>query len=579
MQVLRRRAAKADLEPRPGRWGAAGLACALAALSGAGGAVARGQAAAGSGPEGRPALVLFVSVDQLRADYLTRFDTLYTGGLRRLLDAGAVFTEARYRHADTETAPGHAVLLSGRHPSRSGIISNQWYDVLLRRDVYCVEDPVQVALGGEGRGASPANFSGFTVGDVLKRSSPDSRVVAVAGKDRSAVLMGGRRADGAYWYENAQGRFVTSSYYARTAPAWLDAFNGRRLADAYFGRDWNRLLPDTALYERLAGPDVVQGEWDGVDNAFPHALRGRPGESAYNEYLRRTPFLDELTLEAVLAAVAGHDIGRGPATDLLIVGFSATDSIGHTYGPDSQEAMDQLLRLDRTLGALFDALEARVGRGRLLVGLSSDHGSTTLTEVARARGLDARRVPPAIFANAVKQALSVRFPGASGLVARMDGPNVYFDLAALARQGVPRAAAEEAAGRALVATGLVEHYYTHSQLIGDPPTDDPAFALFRASFFQSRSAHVIARIRPNLYIASYPGGTGHGSYYDDNRHVPVIFMGPGVKAGRYAGEAGPEEIAPTLAVLLGLDYPLQDARRVLTEALLVPQPAPTATPE
>lgn len=544
----------------------------MAACCIASAAVARGQAVAPA-PGARPALVLFVSVDQMRADYLTRFDGLFTGGLRRLLDTGAVFTEARYRHADTETGPGHAVLLSGRHPSHSGIVGNQWYDALLGRDVYCVEDPVQVALGGQGRSASPALFSGFTVGDVLKRDSPGSKVVAVAGKDRAAVLMGGRRADGAYWYENAQGRFVTSSYYARTAPAWLEAFNARRLPDAYFGRSWTRLLPDTALYERLAGPDVVPGEWDGVDNAFPHALRSRPGESAYYEYLRRTPFLDELTLEAALAAVAGHDIGRGPATDLLIVGFSATDSIGHTYGPDSQEAMDQLLRLDRRLGALFDALEVRVGRGRLLVGLGADHGSTTLTEVARGRGVDARRVAPVVFAEAVKQALAARFAGATGLVARMDGPSVYFDLAALARQGVPRAAAEEAAGRALVATGLVDGYYTHAQLIGDPPPDDPAFALFRASFFETRSPHVIARIRANVYVASYSGGTGHGTYHDDNRHVPIAFMGPGVRAGRYATQAGPEEIAPTLAALLGLEYPLQDARRALWEALLLPQPA------
>jgi predicted AlkP superfamily pyrophosphatase or phosphodiesterase len=574
MRVVRR--GRAGL-PEPGtralRAVGTGVVCALLAAVGTR-AAATGEEAQLEPAPARPALVLFVSVDQMRADYLTRFDALYTGGLRRLLDAGAVFTQARYRHADTETAPGHAVLLSGRHPSHSGIIGNQWYDALLGRDVNCVDDPVQVPLGGEGRAASPANFSGFTVGDVLKRASPGSRVVAVAGKDRAAVLMGGRRADGAYWYENAQGRFVTSSYYARTAPAWLDAFNARRLPDAYFGRSWTRLLPDTGLYERLAGPDAVAGEWDGVDNVFSHALRAQPGENAYYEYLRRTPFLDELTLEAALAAVAGHDVGRGPATDLLIVGFSATDAIGHTYGPDSQEVMDQLLRLDRTLGALFDALEARVGRGRLLVGLSSDHGSTTLTEGARARGLDARRVAPVVFADAVKQALATRFPGASDLVARMDGPSVYFDLTALARQGVPRAAAEETAGRALVATGLVDGYYTHARLIGDAPADDPAFALFRASFFETRSPHVIGRIRANVYVSSYRGGTGHGTYHDENRHVPVVFMGPGVRPGLYAGEAGPEEVAPTLAALLGLEYPLQDARRVLTEALALGHSTP-----
>src|SRR5262245_24171905 len=173
----------------------------------------------------KPKLVLVLSIDQMRFDYLTRFDDLYKGGFRRLLDQGAIFTNANYRHANTETGPGHAVILSGRHSSHSGIVANSWYDPFLKRMINVVDDPVQSPLGGQGRGASPVNFIGFNLCDALKYNSPQSRVVGVSLKDRSAILMAGRRADAAYWYENAGGNFITSTYYMETVPAWLTEWN------------------------------------------------------------------------------------------------------------------------------------------------------------------------------------------------------------------------------------------------------------------------------------------------------------------------------------------------------------------
>src|SRR5262245_37809570 len=200
-----------------------------------------------------PKLVLVLSVDQMRFDYLTRFNDLYKGGLRRLLDQGAVFTNAKYRHANTETGPGHSVILSGRHASHSGIVANSWYDPLLKKSINVVDDPVQLPVGGNGRSASPTNFIGFTVGDVLKRQSPESKVVGVSMKDRSAILMGGRRADASYWFENECGNFITSTYYMAVAPEWLKEWNARKFADQFAGKLWDRLLPDPPMYEKLAG--------------------------------------------------------------------------------------------------------------------------------------------------------------------------------------------------------------------------------------------------------------------------------------------------------------------------------------
>jgi predicted AlkP superfamily pyrophosphatase or phosphodiesterase len=515
----------------------------------------------------RPRLVLFLSIDQMRFDYFTRFEHEFRGGLRRLLDQGAVFVNARYRHATTETGPGHAVLASGRNASHSGIIANDWWDELGGRMLNVVDDPAQTAIGGAGRAASPANFIGFTVGDALKKSSPESRVVSLSFKDRAAVLLGGRRADAAFWFDNRAGAFVTSTYYMRALPPWLTAWHATRPADRYRGRSWERLLKDAATYERLAGPDRQVGEWDGNDVVFPHALRGQPGQEEFYASIRRTPFADELLLDLARLAIDKYDLGQRGTTDLLFVGFSSGDGVGHTYGPDSQEAMDSVLRLDRVLEQLFAAAESASG-GRLLVVLSADHGSMPLVEVLQRRGLDARRVPPAVLDTAVRKALEARFPGRTGLVARFDPPNFYLDLQAIRRQGLRRADVEAAATEGALSTGLVERVYTQAALLGDPPADDPAFTLFRSSFFEPRSPHLTLRLKQYVLLSDQSGGTSHGSPYDYDRHVPIAFLGAGVRPGRYAEACGPEDIAPTLGALLGLDYPMQDAQRLLSEMIV-----------
>jgi len=510
-------------------------------------------------------LVLVVSVDQMRYDYLTRFGSLFKGGFRRLLDRGAVFSNARYRHANTETGPGHAVLLSGRSSLHSGIIANEWYDTMLKREVNVVEDPATTPLGGLGRGASPTHFIGFTVGDMLKKRTPGSRVVGVSLKDRAAVLMAGPRADAAYWYETTGGNFITSTYYMKETPRWLADWNARHRAAGYAGRAWTRLLPDEGVYRRHAGEDKVDGEWDWVDTVFPHEIRGTPPGFEFYDDLRRTPFADELTLEVALEALAAHRLGTDGDTDLLAVGFSATDVIGHTYGPDSQEMMDQMLRLDQTLGRLFEAAEARVGAGGMLVVLGADHGVTPLVERLRAMGIDARRVRPAAVTAAVDEALARRFPRATGILAWARPPEFQLDLEALRRQGLKRRDVEAVVKKALLATGLVDRVYTHERLRGEAPADDPYFALVRNSFFEPRSPHVIGLLKEYVYLTDRVGGSGHGGPYEDDRHVPVVFMGPGVKTGAYAEPCGPEDVAPSLAALLHLEYPQQDSQRLLRE--------------
>ena len=516
-----------------------------------------------------PRLVLVLVVDQMRFDYLTRFAPLYEGGLRLLLDRGAVFTNANYRHSSTETGPGHSVILSGAHPRHSGIVANEWYDSYLKRVVNVVDDDSQRPIGGEGRSASPANSLSVTVGDALKRKTPESRVVAVSLKDRSAILLGGRRADGAYWYETAGGNFITSSYYMSAPPEWLIRWNGRHLADRYAGKPWTRLLPDEQVYERYAGKDAVAGEWDRKDIVFPHAVRGRPPEMLYYDDLRRTPAADELTLSLALEAMKAHQVGQDAVTDIFAIGFSGTDYIGHTYGADSQEIMDQLLRLDRLLGQFFKEVDAAPGLSNTLVVLTSDHGSLPLVESLQAKGIDARRVSPSVFEEALQQALEKRFPGATDLIAHF-AVDVYLNEEAISRQGLRRKDVEDTAIAALMSTGLVEKIFTYADFSSTAPSSDPFLALFRNAFFQPRSPDLSVLLKKYIYVDTRPGGTGHGTAYDYDRHVPIVFMGAGIRPGSYAQDCGPEDIAPTLAGLLGLNLPREPDARLLTEMLAQP---------
>jgi predicted AlkP superfamily pyrophosphatase or phosphodiesterase len=535
------------------------LALTLATALVSAGSLPISQSPAPAASATRPRLVVFVAVDQMRADYLERFKPIFSAGFKRIHEQGAVFTRAFYRHACTETGPGHSVVMSGRSPRSSGIVGNQWYDRTLKARVNVVEDRTVRVVGGVGRAASPANYNAFTVGDMLKAHSPGSKVVGVSFKDRSAILPSGRRADGAYWYESSNGRFVTSSWYVEEAPRWLDEWNARKLPDGLAGRVWERLLPDASLYVRYAGEDAVDGEWDRKDVVFPHRIRSAPPAHDFYDDLRRTPFADEILLDFALAAMRGHDLGTDEVTDVLTVSFSATDVIGHTYGADSQEQMDNLLRLDRTLGSLMDAVEERAGKGRVLYALSADHGALPLVEVLKKNGVDARRGSGSEVHEAVVKALEPRYPDAKALFADADPLEYVFDREVVARRGLKLEELEAATRDALLATGFIEKVYTQRELMQLPPGDDPYFDRHQRAFFAPRSGDLIARVKPYVYLGGYVGGSGHGSPHDYDRHVPVVFMGPGVRPGPRDAGTGPEDIAWALGRLLGLPYPQQDA--------------------
>lgn len=510
------------------------------------------------GEPSRPKLGVVVVVDQMRFDYLERFREQFTGGLARLLESGAVFTDAHQDHAFTETAPGHATIATGAFPSHHGIVSNNWWERAEGGVVYSVEDAEAPLVGDtEAGGRSPNRLRRSTLGDWLLESSPESRVLSVAIKDRSAILMGGHRGRSVYWYQPASGSFTTSTYYRQEYPSWVTRLNEARAADRFRIRQWTQLFDPEAY--AASREDHYSSEFDGQHTTFPHdpsddLTYGRIG---YYQALLYTPFADELVLDFAKEGVIAEGLGADSIPDLLFIGASAADFIGHAYGPYSQEVQDYYLRLDRLLGDFFAFLDGQVGAGSYVVALSGDHGVLPMVEELRRRNVDAGRVDPAelepalrhIVSGAVRELAITRPPElhrANGIVLDFgDAPPDSVAVAALRRR-----VAEHLRGHDAIADT-----YTPEELAADTTADRPYLEAFRRSFYPNRVADVLLRLREHYLATNRPTFTSHGSPYRYDTHIPLIVLGPGVTPGRRDEHVRSVDLAPTLAALLGITPP------------------------
>lgn len=538
------------------------------------------RAASAAAQTKRPRLVLLIAVDQFRYDYLERFGDLFgAGGLRRLMRDGASWAECNYDHVPTETAPGHATMMTGAWPSETGIIANLWYDRIEGKSVENVrDDSVRLLGGGEGEAASsPRNLLVSTLGDQLKMATAGrAHVVGVSSKNRAAILPAGRMADAAYWYSTQTGTFVSSTYYFERLPDWAANFNAAKPADKFFGAKWERLLAATE-YERRAGRDDAPWE-KGTDNrayVFPYVVDGglkAPGPAFYGA-LDYSPYSNDLVLSFAEAALVNEKLGADEDTDVLTVSFSANDIVGHRYGPYSHEAMDMTLRVDRQIARLLDIVDARVGLANTVVAFTADHGVAPTPEQATALGLPGGRVNPTDILTAVRNRIRARYgkPGdkdtTADYVQTFSNYQIYFNRAALERDGVRVEEIERVAGEAVLTVPGISRYFTRTQLLAGAVA--PADALARRvlhGYNQKRSGDVVVIQEPYKYISSTTSGATHGTPYTYDTHVPLVIMGGGLAPGRYLNAATPADIAPTLARILNVEPPSSATGRVLGEA-------------
>lgn len=533
------------------------------------------RAAAPAAAEDRPKLAVVISIDQFRGDYLTKFRPYFgEGGFRRLLEGGAEFRDTHYRHSITQTAPGHATILTGVPASVHGITSNEWTDRSSWESINSVEDrdsplvginPAELGPAAAGNpaktGRSPRNLNAETVGDMLKaRYGSDMKVFAASNKDRSAILLGGKKADAAYWDEN--GRMITSRYYRESLPAWVEAFNAERRVHATFGRTWDRIA-DPKLYDQVQGPDDAAGEYagNGYTRTLPKTVTGGKATitPAFFQAFDVSPFSAEFLGAFVERAITEEKLGRHPATDLLCVSFSQIDSCGHMYGPDSHEVMDSILRLDRVLARLLDTLDREVGLARCLIVLTADHGVVSLPEHVQAKqGPEAAgRVNLGEIDAAVKKALDAAYGPLEGKESWFLRDNAGYHLrpASLAKKKVPEAAAAKTARDAIAALPYVAEVYTRDDLLAIDPNGATVASMMRRSYREGSDRDVVFALKAFFIPGTRPTGTTHGSPYAYDTHVTHLWYGPGVLPAIRGERVGIDDIAPTLAAALGVPAP------------------------
>jgi predicted AlkP superfamily pyrophosphatase or phosphodiesterase len=524
--------------------------------------VALSSLAAGpQAPAPRPAppeirLVLLIAVDQFRYDYLTRFRGDFSGGLKRLLTEGAVFTDANLEHYPTVTAIGHATMLTGATPSVSGIIGNDWFDRETGTQVQSITDTTVKPIGApDAAAASPRRLLVSTLGDELKLASgapkgsgAAPRVIGMSLKDRSAVMPAGRAADAAYWLDTKSGAFVSSTYYMPDAPAWVKAFNDRHLADTHLGREWTPLSPPAVSLKQLPKE------------------RGTP----FYEAVFGSPFGNELLLEFATNALTHERMGQRGVTDLMSVSFSSNDSVGHTYGPESPQVRDITIRTDRVIGQLLDRVDKAVGLQHTLIALTADHGVAPLPEDLAARSMPGGRMANKELFGAIQKGLEAKY-GPGEWLASTAGSSPYLNYALIAEMKLNPEEVRRVAAEAALAVPHVTRVYTRDQLLRGDVGDDRIGRRVVRGFNVQRSGDLEIILEPFWMRAA--SGTTHGTPYNYDAHIPLIIMGPPIKAGVYSDPVALNDLAPTLATILNVQTPSGSSGRVLTEAIKPPAPA------
>lgn len=483
----------------------------------------------------KPSLLVFVTVDQLASDYLVRYGGNLRSGLARLRDEGATWIHGVHDHAIAETAPGHASTMSGRFPVHTGITSNS----------QGVNTPDAPLIAGRDIGASPFRFRGTTLYDWMKAADPATRVLSVSRKDRGAILPIGRAKVDVYWWVS-QGLFTTSRYYRDTLPSWVRGFNDRRVAQSYAGKAWVPLL----AADRYAEPDSIPFESGGRDYAFPHILPAAADRAAaaFSEF----PWMDSLTLAFALEGVRRLDLGASSdRTDLLAVSLSTTDAVGHRYGPDSKEIHDQLLRLDRYLGAFLDSLFALRDERRVVIALTADHGVAPYPGFRSPwyANQGAQRVDRSRAWRLVLDRLQAA--GIDTTAVGYDDGFRVLDAAAFRRANAEPDSFAAVWVRGMRQTNGVQRAALLSELARADTVHDHVARRWLHMLPLDGEVRAVATLTPYSYWAGVDYAT-HGQAHDHDTRVPLIFWGAGIVAGHRGSAARVVDMAPTLAAWLGV---------------------------
>ena len=525
----------------------------------------------------QPKLILQITVDQLRGDQLQRYgDQLGEGGFRYLLDKGTHFQNAHYQHANTETIVGHTSLATGTVPANHGMVGNVWFDHEKDRLVYNIEDarytlltegadvndnaeidPTQRAAKVEGR--SPAAILTSTITDAMAiHFGGRSKLFGVSVKDRAAVAMAGH-AGKAFWFSKATGEFVSSSYYYDKYPQWVVDWNQQEFPQRYAGTAW-QLLRDPSAYIFGAYDDrAYETDFPGFGRTFPHAF-GSGDDKYFTTRLTLSPAGDHLTADFAKVLIEREELGQDEVPDYLSVSFSSTDYVGHIFGPSSLESEDNLLQLDRTIADLLAFVDERVGLKNTLIVLSADHGGPEAPGFLNELGLQGARYfdPDDLDRAPAFSRLKQRFGIGEKLIRDFFQPYVYLNRELIQEKGLDQAEVEEAVVTELNRFPGIALAVSSSALASNKQADTSLMRSVLNNYNRKRSGDIYLVLEPNVFINDFDGLTvasTHGSPWNYDTYVPIIFAGHGIRRGKVTRAVTPYDIAPTLAALLGMTPP------------------------
>jgi predicted AlkP superfamily pyrophosphatase or phosphodiesterase len=525
----------------------------------------------------QPKLVLQITVDALRGDLPSRFaHVLGDGGFRYLMEQGIYYTNAHYRHANTETIVGHVSLATGSMPAAHGMVANVWFDRELDRLAYNIEDakyrlltagadvdrkseidPTQKAAKVEGR--SPDNILTSTLSDEMAiHFAGKSKIFAVSVKDRGAVSMAGH-AGKAFWFSKANGEFVTSSYYYDEYPGWVNAWNAHKPAMAYSGKSWDLTHPAEKYMFGDADDRAYETDLAGFGKVFPHAY-GKADDKYFTTKLTLSPAGDELTLDFAKTLLDKEQLGQDAVPDYLSISFSSTDYVGHVFGASSLETEDNLVRLDRTLADLFAYIDEKVGLDNTLIVLSADHGQPEVPGHLHELGIDNAHYfdTESLDKTPAIEALKKQFGLGEELIEAYFHPYVYLNYQQIREKGLDQATVERAVVSELIKFDGVAYAVSSTALRTNRLPDNLLTRSILHNFHPKRSGDIYLVFEPNVFINDFDGLTvasTHGSIWRYDTFVPVIFAGAGLSAAKVSRLVAPYDIAPTLAARLKIKTP------------------------
>ncbi|HEY3569317.1 MAG TPA: alkaline phosphatase family protein [Thermoanaerobaculia bacterium] len=538
----------------------------------------------------KPRLVVLISIDQFRADYLARFSDLFlpaegpqgVGGFRWLMERGAYHTDAHHDHYPLFTGPGHSIHFTGAPPYKTGIVGNEWFDREMNAVRYCVQDPKSPLVGAADpdgkRGISPITLRTSTVGDELKMATGgQGKVWGLALKDRAGVLMAGHLADGVLWFDEETSAWISSRFYFKSGqlPDWVTSWNAAKKIDPFFGKTWNLSVPPAALKRLWTPRNEFANPRPGLGKAFPHPITGgldKPGKAFYAAF-ESTPYANEYVLETAEELIRREKLGQDAIPDILAINLSTNDYIGHSFGPDSPEALDVTVQSDRQISRFFRFLGKAVPGGlqNVTIVLTADHGVSPMVEEMAKAGLPtAGGYQEKALTDAVKAALDKAF-GPGDWLKALSEFNLYLDVDSLRQKGIEPAKAEEVAAEALRRQPGIYAAYTRDQIVEGRVPDTDIGHRVMLGFHPKVSGDVVIVLDPYT-VTNYSGGsvvkgTTHGTTYAYDTSVPLILAGARIKPGRYTQRVSTLDIAPTLSELLGVLQPSGCEGHVLSPAL------------